>query len=269
MYPIKTKDNHNIKLNIEGKGKPILCLHGFLGSSDDFRIIKRLLKDDFKIISYDQRGFGCFNYEKHLDVKLLADDLYAVLKVIDDKVIVVGHSMGGSVILEYLKNYKDEFIDECIFIESSPKMLNDENYKDGLFKGSYTIKDLDRDLYLIENEWENFLSSFIDKIFLNKKREKEIALQKMKLMPNKSMSSLWKSLVLSDYLKDLENIKKGVFIIRGEKSSFYTREAQKNFSDSFVKSSFNEIKDANHLIMLEKPRELLELIKKYIMANLS
>ncbi|MBC7087878.1 MAG: alpha/beta hydrolase [Tissierellales bacterium] len=267
MCPIKTKDNHNINLDIEGKGKTLLCLHGFLGSSDDFRILKRLLKDDFKIISYDQRGFGCFNYDEPLDIKILADDLCEVLKWIDEKVIVIGHSMGGSVILEYLKNYKDEFIDDCIFIESSPKMLNDEKYKDGLFKGTYTIKDLDRDLYLIENEWESFLSLFIDKLFLNKKREKEIALQKMKKIPNKIMSSLWKSLVLSDYLNDLKNIKKGVCVIRGEKSSFYTREAQKNFSNSFNKSSFGEIEDANHLIMLEKPRELSELIKKYIVAN--
>ncbi len=40
MYTVKTKDNYSIKLNIEGKGKTLLYLHGFLGSSDDFRIVK-------------------------------------------------------------------------------------------------------------------------------------------------------------------------------------------------------------------------------------
>jgi pimeloyl-ACP methyl ester carboxylesterase len=264
MYTIKTKDNYSIKLNIEGKGKTLLYLHGFLGSSDDFRIVKRLLKDDFRIITYDQRGFLEFNYGKHLDVKLLADDLHEVLKGIGDKAVVIGHSMGGSVILEYLKNYNDEFVENCIFIESSPKMLNDGSYKDGLFRGSYTIKDLDRDLYLIENDWESFLFSFIDKLFFNKMREKEIAFEKLKQIPNHSMSSLWKSLVLSDYLSDLKNIEKEVCVIGGENSLFYTRKSQEKFSNSFKKASFIEIKAANHLIMLEKPRELASVIKEKI-----
>ncbi|HOK63646.1 MAG TPA: alpha/beta hydrolase [Soehngenia sp.] len=264
MNTIEIKDGFKINLNIEGKGKALLYLHGFLGKGDDFHIIRRLLKDDFKTISYDQRGFSNLYFGERVDVKILASDLHQVLTQINEKTTLIGHSMGGSVVLEYLKNYNDELVENCIFIESSPKMLNDENYKDGLFRGSYTIRDLNKDIYLIENDWESFLKSFLDKLFLNKTREKMIAFENLKHMPNKSMSSLWKSLVLSDYLNDLKNIKKDVFVVRGEKSTFYSREAQMNFSNSFTKSSFTEIKDANHLIMLEKPRELEKLIRKNI-----
>ncbi len=88
---------------VSGEGSPLLCLHGFDSSFLEFRRIYPLLKDQFKLIIPDLLGFGFsprssnFNYCPDNIISNL-NDIIKELEI-NDKINILGASMGGSVAL--------------------------------------------------------------------------------------------------------------------------------------------------------------------------
>ena len=48
----------NLYYNLEGKGLPLLLIHGFTGSNKSFDILSKYLQQYFKIIRIDLVGHG-------------------------------------------------------------------------------------------------------------------------------------------------------------------------------------------------------------------
>ena len=86
---------------------------------------------DFNIIRFDLPGH-CSNTENVIDVidkiKSYIDDSYD-----NEKIILIGWSIGGSIILKSIedKNYKNNL--SVLIIEQSPKMINGRDWEYGLF----------------------------------------------------------------------------------------------------------------------------------------
>lgn len=91
-----------IPVYINGDGGPtILCLHGAGHSGLSFAPIA-LLNVTHRIVSFDFRGHGMNKMTDDLSTELLINDTIDVLQWIersfkDDNIILIGHSMGGSI----------------------------------------------------------------------------------------------------------------------------------------------------------------------------
>lgn len=89
--------NNTVTYTTEGKGFPIVLIHGFCEDShmwDEFKI--DLIEENFKVITIDLPGFG---HSTPSDSPSIEGYAQAALKVIDqlkiEKCILIGHSMGG------------------------------------------------------------------------------------------------------------------------------------------------------------------------------
>ncbi|GAB2293325.1 hypothetical protein Dimus_027527 [Dionaea muscipula] len=100
---IPNSDNvfHIYKAGSEG---PVLfCLHGGGYTGLSFAVSARMMKDKVRVVAMDLRGHGKSTTENDLDlsVETLCHDVSAVLKTLYGDslpaVVLVGHSMGGSV----------------------------------------------------------------------------------------------------------------------------------------------------------------------------
>ena len=120
-FPETIKLNENIPIYINGtKGPNLLCLHGAGHSGLSFAPLA-LVNKNYRIISFDFRGHGynTMSQGDDLSEENLINDTITVLNYINEKypldnIIVIGHSMGGSVATktceEIFKNqdkYKD------------------------------------------------------------------------------------------------------------------------------------------------------------------
>lgn len=81
-------------------GKPVvLCMHGLTRNSSDFHQLALHLKNDYRVISVDQRGRGRSAYDSNPDnyrPDIYCADMVSLLSYLDVKqVIAVGTSMGG------------------------------------------------------------------------------------------------------------------------------------------------------------------------------
>jgi pimeloyl-ACP methyl ester carboxylesterase len=102
---------NGIKIYYEsfGSGKPLIFLHGAMGTSQIWKPYIPILSNDFNIILPDVRGHGkTENPGKKIDLHLLADDLAALIDTLKlDKPFFCGWSEGGDIGLNIAMRYPD------------------------------------------------------------------------------------------------------------------------------------------------------------------
>ena len=94
----------------EGSGDTVVLVHGLGGTAT--AIYKHLLaplSERHHVVAYDLRGSGQSSVTPGpYTVELLAEDLDAVLAALDlDTVTLIGHSLGGGIVLEYAATRPD------------------------------------------------------------------------------------------------------------------------------------------------------------------
>ena len=111
-------DSNGVKIHyvVEGKGEPVLLIHGFTGSIDpQWRapgIIKELA-DDYQVIALDNRGHG--KSDKPHDPKQYGTEMVEdAVRLLDhlkiDKAHVVGYSMGGTITCKLLVTHPERLL---------------------------------------------------------------------------------------------------------------------------------------------------------------
>src|SRR3982075_1298093 len=100
---------NGIKLYFEthGAGRPLILLHGGLGSGEMFGPILPQLAARHQVIAVDLQGHGrTADIDRPLDVRLMADDIAALIDHLGlDRPDVVGYSLGGGVALHTAMKY--------------------------------------------------------------------------------------------------------------------------------------------------------------------
>jgi pimeloyl-ACP methyl ester carboxylesterase len=89
----------NLYYETHGKGRPLILLHGGLGSGEMFGPVLPLLAERHQVIAVDLQGHGrTADIDRPLDVRLMADDIAALIEHLRLATPdVVGYSLGGGV----------------------------------------------------------------------------------------------------------------------------------------------------------------------------
>jgi len=97
----------NLYYETYGTGRPLVLLHGGLGSGEMFGPILPALSERHQVIAPDLQGHGrTADIDRPLDVRLMADDIAALIDHLGlDATDVVGFSLGGGVALQTAIKY--------------------------------------------------------------------------------------------------------------------------------------------------------------------
>ena len=89
----------NLYFETLGTGRPLILLHGGLGSGEMFGPILPALAEEHHVIAVDLQGHGrTADIDRPIDIRLMADDIAALIDHLGlDKPDVVGYSLGGGV----------------------------------------------------------------------------------------------------------------------------------------------------------------------------
>ena len=93
-----------------GTGRPMILLHGGLGSGEMFAPIMPQLAEHHQVITPDLQGHGrTADIDRPIDARLMADDIAALIDHLGlDKPDVVGYSLGGGVALQTAVKYPNK-----------------------------------------------------------------------------------------------------------------------------------------------------------------
>lgn len=89
--------------------KVIVLLHGFSGSSVYWHQVAPILAEQHRVIVPDLRGHGESEVpEGTYTMEIMADDIAGLLKALNiDRVVLLGHSLGGYVTAAFIERYPD------------------------------------------------------------------------------------------------------------------------------------------------------------------
>jgi pimeloyl-ACP methyl ester carboxylesterase len=97
----------NLYYETHGTGRPLILLHGGLGSGEMFGPILPTLSEQHQVIAVDLQGHGrTADIARPIDIRVMADDIAALIDHLGlDQPDLVGYSLGGGVALQTAVNY--------------------------------------------------------------------------------------------------------------------------------------------------------------------
>lgn len=132
-----------------GRGpKTLVMMHGWTSNHEVYKEPDAILQQKARCVIYDHRGHGGSkeaNREKPT-METLAGDLNEIIQGLAlSDVTLLGWSMGAGVALTYARLFGCGALRQIILCDMTPKQLNDEEWKLGLYQGTYTKADMERD----------------------------------------------------------------------------------------------------------------------------
>jgi esterase len=105
----------------QGEGQPLIILHGFLGSLDNWQVMSRRLARDFKIYSLDLRNHGRSPHSAVMNYPAMAQDVREFIAEHGlTAASVLGHSMGGKVAMQFAAHFPDD-LEKLVVVDIAPK----------------------------------------------------------------------------------------------------------------------------------------------------
>jgi len=234
--------------------KNIVFLHAFPLNSKMWKYQVEDLKE-FNIHLIDYQNLSKENLKDY------ADFVYQFLsKNGIKKAIFIGLSMGGYIIFQMLRYYKN-FI-EGIVLANTKASSDSPEVKNKRFE---LIK-------RIENEGTEFLvDEYLEKFLKNKNKEKEEMIKNMIMEARKeSLIALLKALAnREDSIEILKEIEVPTLIISGADDTLTTVEDAKLMNKYIKNSKLIIFENCAHLSNLEYPENFNNVIRNFIYENLS
>ncbi len=165
MSLLKLNDGTSLYFEDLGSGKPIVFIHGWplSGAMWEYQIVP-LTRAGFRCISYDRRGFGRSDKPfSGYDYRTMGADLAALIKHCDLRdVTLVGFSMGGGEVVEYLTGHNGEGrVSKAVLVSSIvPYMLKTADNSHGV--DASVFADMQAGL---RKDRPAFLTDFTEKFF--------------------------------------------------------------------------------------------------------
>jgi esterase len=255
-----------MKLHFEhfGTGDPLLILHGFLGMSDNWHSLGKRFAEDYSVIIPDLRNHGRSPHSDDFGMELMVKDIIDLLN--DEhigKVNVIGHSMGGRIVMWLAINHP-ELLKKCIVVDIGPGLLPRD-----LLIG--TILDImnhvDLDQYKSLSEIELKLSESIEQKqivqFVLKNIKRDINRNSFTWKPNVKVlqENAWK---ISVPLKINHIVKTEMLFIKGEFSKYIDQNHPEEIYNYFPNAKLIEIKNSGHWVHADNPQAFYEESTRFL-----
>jgi pimeloyl-ACP methyl ester carboxylesterase len=248
----------DIYIGDEGKGFPLVLVHGFFGSSKMWEPQTNFFKNHFRVITPDLPGFGKSNKAKsHNNIQSIANLL---LDCLEEKKIykfyLLGHSMGGMIVQEMAKKVGDK-ISKLICYSTGPtgEMPDrfetiDQSRENLKNKGlETTVKNITK-TWFVKGESAKYFDICIE---AGNQTSMETADNALVAMKN------WNG------VDTLKNIKNETLIVWGDQDKSYNLEQVKTLENNIENSKLIIFKNCAHNVHLEKPDQFNNTIKDFLL----
>jgi pimeloyl-ACP methyl ester carboxylesterase len=108
-----TVNNQEIFYRVEGNGRPVMFVHGFGETGDVWKNQVAFFRGKYKMIIPDLPGSGKSALIKDMSMEGMASVLEEIVQeelpsAAAEKLVMIGHSMGGYITLAYAEKYPDQ-----------------------------------------------------------------------------------------------------------------------------------------------------------------
>lgn len=238
--------------NRQGRGTPLVLLHGFPLDHHLWDVIIPLLDDSFDLIIPDLRGFGeSTTVYTAYTMDDLASDIAGLLDELEIKnTAIAGHSMGGYVALAFARLHPKRV--NGLGLVSTQALADPPDRKEGRYKSAAEVE-------------EKGIGGVVDAMttkFTSDQRLQEFSRKSMeRQQPAAYIGALKAMAERLDSTPMLASIDYPVVIIHGNADALIPIDRAYEMKNAISHAHFVEVKDAGHLPMLEAVHETSEGLK--------
>ena len=243
-----------------GSGAPVVLVHGLGGTGTD--IWKKQIADlarDFRVVAYDLRGSGRSEVTPGpYTIELLASDLDALVQALGlGRVALMGHSMGGSIVLEYAATRPDSV--RAVVAVGAPTELPEQG-KAGLETRAQTVEAEGMSAVAETVATNGLAPSF-------REAHPEEFQELISLLAGNNVhgyAAQCRALVAMDVTLHLGNIAAPVLFVCGEKDGVSSPAVNEANAARVAEASVVQLEDCGHIIPWEKPEELRAAARPFL-----
>ncbi len=244
-----------------GQGEPLLILHGFMGSLDNWHSLATQFGAKCHVYTLDQRNHGKSPHREFHSIPLMVADLKQFIEENKlSKVSLIGHSMGGKVVMEFALRYP-ELVNKLIIVDIAPKQY--QRGHDDVFEAIFAV-DLNKVINRkdAENMMEPFVQDFGTRQFLMKNLDRA-----------EDGTYKWKmnlSVLHSDYEEIIKPINSdnpftgSTLVIKGGSSRYINAQDETDFEQLFPAYQLKSIPNVGHWVHAEAPKEFYEMVTSFL-----
>lgn len=275
----KTSDGAELSYISIGKGKPIVLIHGWSQSAEQFKYQISVFSEQHHVIAIDLRGHGKsekVNYGYRIsrlskDVQELIDELQL------EKPHLLGHSMGCSIIWSYLDLFGADKIDRLILVDQSPLHVSRSYWNNQELEESgatVTCEQLNAAIQALESDTaEEFTRNSLAAMVTAAMPEDQFQwMVECNLQcPRAIAAVLLYNQFHMDWRDQIMQIRKPTLIIGGRKSYIPWKSQvwiHQSIPDSRLEI-FEEAEGGEHFMFIENPEKFSHQVLNFLEASIS
>lgn len=248
----------------QGSGHVLIILHGLFGCLDNWQTMARMLSEYFTVITVDLRNHGKSFHHQEMNYRVMADDLLNFIHFHQlPDCYLMGHSMGGKVILELL-NREWQSKHKVMVLDIAPKAY--PNVHKHIFEAMMTLP---LEKLSTRQELDDALSPAIKEYVIRQFILKNID-------RDESGRFSWKInlMVLHQNYHEISKaiefdkaVPNEICFVRGSNSNYVTDQDITELKTTFPNSEFVTIPSAGHWIHADQPQKLKNTILEFYLNN--
>lgn len=249
-------DGAKIHVSISGEGPPIVMLHGWTASHQEWFPFLAELNIRHRVYRWDARGHGGQPLDGRAPpgAERMARDLQNLLDHFGlRKVTAVGHSMGALTLWQYIRDFGTARLCRLCFIDQSPKLLTDESWEHGIY-GRFDQEKAGELLSWLEDDFAEGVLKLTAFGLNQRARDKYLAgasgwersRNALRALDPGPLIECWRSLTAADYRDILQHIDVPSLLVYGGQSNFYSNATARYVADQIPNAILRIYEGTDH-----------------------
>ncbi|MFW6020391.1 MAG: alpha/beta fold hydrolase [Bacteroidales bacterium] len=246
-----------------GGGQPLIILHGLFGLSDNWVTIAKRIAANYKVYIPDQRNHGQSPHDNTFNYYALADDLMEFMEQHNiQKPVLMGHSMGGKVAMNFALDYPEN-VDKLIVVDMSVRQYKARPIHYHLIEA---MESVDFNKARSRKDVEEQLAQSIP--------QKPLRLFIMKNLKRYSGNLFGWKLNLPVLKENLDTIVEGLsgnqqfdkpsLFVGGGKSDYIQKEDYELIPKIFPQATIKMIPEATHWLHADSPEQFCNIVSEFL-----
>ncbi len=245
-----------------GEGTPFVIVHGYLGMSDNWKTLATYFsKNGYQMHLLDMRNHGRSFHSDVFNYDVMVEDVVAYCKANQlQKIVLLGHSMGGKVVMKLACKYP-EMVEKLIAVDISPRYYA-PHHQDVMA----ALNAVDFSTQPSREEVENTIRKYIS--------EEGVVQFLMKSVYRVTSEQLGFRFNLDAFNKDETTIGEALYegavyhgktlFVRGGDSKYIQQQDEELIKKHFTDVEITTISGAGHWLHADKPQEFYDVVVDFL-----
>jgi len=266
----KTPDGVNLYYEDQGKGTPLILVHGWTCSSKIWQKNIPELTKQFRVVTMDLRGHG--NSVKTLaghQVTQYGRDVRSLIEHLNLKdAVLLGWSLGGPVVLSYWEQYRDDSRLKGIgLIDSNTSPFSPEAWNAHRLK-NFNADGMNAGFVAMMDDPAGFATGFARRMFYNEQvgdSDLQWIAAEIRKTPPWVVVAIYSDYVTNDFTPILPTVTiPGIVFAADSVIAEKGVEQGRYLAGLMPKGQFVGFREAGHILFFEQPKKFNEEIARFV-----